>query len=257
MSYAQRYHSILETGNVSPLINLQSGAMRRHVMESLTALSKYLGCYDKWQEIRKHYQLRWTSGDESIKSLERFFNPDLTLDSIYDRVLQMIAKTPIQIANVIRFACLTELRPQEVIESVRLINHQETLGKYYNQDRQTLEHFRFPDIFLRHTKKAYISFVSPEILELVGFEPNARMTTYNIIRKRLNQAGLSMDLKLCRKLFASYLRQSAGIQPEVVDLLQGRVSTSILTRHYLVPDNSLRRDVLEAAEKLRKKLMSG
>lgn len=224
-------------------------------MEALTALSKYLGCYDEWQEIRKRYQLRWTSGDESVKSLERFFNPDLTLDNIYDRIRQMISKIPIQIANIIRFACLTGLRPTEVIQSVRLINHQETLGMYYNQDRQTLEHFRFPDIFLRHTKKAYLSFVTPEILQLVRFEPNAKMVTYNIIRKKLNQVGLSVDLKLCRILFASYLRQSAGIQPEVVDLLQGRVSTSILTRHYLVPDNSLRRDVLTAVEKLRKKIM--
>jgi intergrase/recombinase len=92
-----------------------------------------------------------------------------------------------------------------------------------------------------------------EILQLVRFEPDAR--TYNIIRKRLNQVGLSVQLSLCRKLFASHLRQSAGIQPEVVDLLQGRVSTSILTRHYLVPDNSLRREVLTAVEKLREKMM--
>jgi len=70
VSYAERYHSVLDTGDVSPLINLQSGAMRRHVMEALTALSKYLGSYDRWQEMRKRYQLHWTSGDESIKSLE-------------------------------------------------------------------------------------------------------------------------------------------------------------------------------------------
>jgi hypothetical protein len=93
VSYAQRYHNVLETADVSPLINLQSGAMRRHAMESLTCLSKYLGCYDRWQEIRKRYQLHWTSGDESVKSLERFFNPDLTFDNIYDRIDQMIAKT--------------------------------------------------------------------------------------------------------------------------------------------------------------------
>jgi hypothetical protein len=92
-SYA-RYHSILETADASPLISVQSGAMRRHAMESLTALSKYLGCYDRWQEkIRKRCQLRWTSGDESIKSLERFFNPALTLDNVYDRIGHMIAKT--------------------------------------------------------------------------------------------------------------------------------------------------------------------
>jgi intergrase/recombinase len=167
----------------------------------------------------------------------------------------MIAKAPIQIANIIRFACLTGLRPAEVIESVKLINRQETLDTYYNQDRQTLEHFRFPDVFLRNTKKAYISFVTQEILQLVRFEPDTRMITYNIIRKRLNQVGVPVHLGLCRKLFASHLRQSAGIQPEVVDLLQGRVSTSILTRHYLVPDNSLRQSVLSAVDKLREKLV--
>ena len=80
------------------------------------------------------------------------------------------------------------------------------------------------------------------------------MLTYNIIRKRLNQVGLSMQLSLRRKLFASHLRQSAGIQPEIVDLLQGRVSASILTRHCLVPNISLGRDVLAAVDKLRENI---
>lgn len=70
LCYAKRYHIILETGDVSSYVNLQSGAVRRHIMEALTALSKYRGCHDRWQEILKHYELRWTSGDESIKSLE-------------------------------------------------------------------------------------------------------------------------------------------------------------------------------------------
>ena len=64
-----------------------------------------------------------------------------------------------------------------------------------------------------------------------------------------------MRMAYCRKIFASYLR-SEGIQPEFVDLLQGRVSTSILTRHYLVPDNSLRDNVLAAVDKLREKIMT-
>ena len=32
--------------------------------------------------------------------------------------------------------------------------------QYYNPERQALEHFRFPQIFLRQTKKAYISYLS-------------------------------------------------------------------------------------------------
>jgi intergrase/recombinase len=59
-----------------------------------------------------------------------------------------------------------------------------------------------------------------------------------------------MEMSLSRKLFASHLRQE-GIQPEVVDMLQGRVSQSVLTRHYLVPQSSLKDQVLESMEKLK------
>ena len=65
-----------------------------------------------------------------------------------------------------------------------------------------------------------------------------------------------MDMYLCRKVFASWLRKE-GIQPEVVDLLQGRVSQSVLTRHYLVPQNSLKDQVLEALERLQQTIERG
>jgi hypothetical protein len=47
MCYAQRYHGVLDTGDASVLVKLSSGAVRRHAMEALTALSKYSGSYDK------------------------------------------------------------------------------------------------------------------------------------------------------------------------------------------------------------------
>jgi hypothetical protein len=62
-----------------------------------------------------------------------------------------------------------------------------------------------------------------------------------------------MEMHLCRKIFASWLRKE-GIQPETIDMLQGRVSQSVLTRHYLVPENSLRTRVLEAVGGLQKQL---
>ncbi len=58
---------------------------------------------------------------------------------------------------------------------------------------------------------------------------------------------------LTRKIFASYLRKE-GIQPEVVDLLQGRVAQSVLTRHYLVPKATFKEDVLKALDQLRKEI---
>jgi hypothetical protein len=63
-------------------------------MEALTALSKYNGCYDTWQQIRKRYSLKWTNGDESLQSLQRFFNPELSLDVMLEKVKEMIRLLP-------------------------------------------------------------------------------------------------------------------------------------------------------------------
>ena len=68
--------------------------------------------------------------------------------------------------KIIRFGCLVGLRASEVVECVRLLNDSGLRIRkpsYYNPERQALEHFRFPEIFIRQTKKAYISFVTPEM----------------------------------------------------------------------------------------------
>jgi hypothetical protein len=123
LCYAHKYASILETGDASALLVLSksSPVIRRHAMESLAAFSKYSGCYQRWQQIRQAYSLKWTNGDESLQSLQRFFNPNLTLDSMLQRIKEMMRVLPATMAAVIRFAVLTGLRPSEACESVRLI----------------------------------------------------------------------------------------------------------------------------------------
>ena len=273
LCYAQRYSNVLETRDASVIANLQSGTIRRHVMEALTTLSKYQGCYDRWQEIRKRYSLRWTNGDESLLAMQRFFDDKLTLDSMLDWVRQAIRVLPSAMGAVIKFATLVGLRPTEACESVRLLNIFHNCGRYeksssssspssriqedgkiqyYNYDRQCLEHFRFPEIFLRQTKKAYISFITKEQLSAIGIlGPRSGGITWNSIRLACRRRGINMNMHLCRKIFASHLRQS-GIEPEIVDLLQGRVSQSVLVRNYLVPSKDLKDKVLTSLTKLLK-----
>jgi hypothetical protein len=74
------------------------------------------------------------------------------------RVKEMLQVLPVYMAEVIRFAVLTGLRPLEACESVKLMCA--CTHTYYNPDQQVLEHFRFPDIFLRTTKKAYLFYLS-------------------------------------------------------------------------------------------------
>lgn len=39
----------------------------------------------------------------------------------------------------------------------------------------------------------------------------------------------------CRKVFATYLRNK-GIEPEIIDLLQGRISSPVFVNRYHRPD---------------------
>ena len=62
------------------------------------------------------------------------------------RVKEMIQKLPAYMAAIMKFDCLTGLRPSEAVEAVRLINDREAFAKYYNPQRQALEHFRAPAV---------------------------------------------------------------------------------------------------------------
>jgi hypothetical protein len=79
-----------------------------------------------------------------------------------------------------------------------------------------LEHLRFPDIFIRQTKKAYISFVDPEIIEFAKNGCDSKISYNAIMLASSRKRGIKMDMRFCRKIYASHLRQS-GIESEIVD----------------------------------------
>jgi intergrase/recombinase len=83
--------------------------------------------------------------------------------------------------------------------------------------------------------------------------PTSRFITYNAIRLAVKRKGLNMEMNYCRKIFASYLRQS-GIEAEIVDLLQRRVPKSVFARHYFTPSLNYREKVLHALHHLKKNI---
>ena len=116
----------------------------------------------------KRYNLKWITGNESLIAMENFFNPEMSLDAMLQKVGQMIAVLQPVMGLIVRHSAITGLRPAEAVESVKLIANKETLAKYYNPERQTLEHFRFKEQFLRQTKKAYVSFVTLDNLQPIA-----------------------------------------------------------------------------------------
>jgi intergrase/recombinase len=169
------------------------------------------------------------------------------------RIKEMMRALPTPMVAVIRFAVLTGLRPSEACESVRLLTAKDTMqSSYYNPEQQCLEHFRFPDIFLRQTKKAYLSYLSTDNYQWIT-KIQGKTPTWNSIRLACRYRSINMDMRLCRKIHGSWLH-SHGVTAEEVDFLQGRVSPSIFGRHYLTPSNDLKDRVLDAVSKLQRNI---
>ena len=135
---------------------------------------------------------------------------------------------PEEYGNVIVFTTLTGLRGSEALNSIRLIKTD--LQNYEKEG--ILEHFRYPETFIRPTKKAFISIVWPGLVEIAK---SCQDINYEGFSTYLKRRKYPTNLKYCRKIFGTYLRQN-GIDTEIIDLLCGRVPNTIFGRHYYRPD---------------------
>jgi intergrase/recombinase len=154
-------------------------------------------------------------------------------------------------ANFFLFCTLTGLRASECVEAVKLINKGELSTRYYNPEQSVLQHYRYPDIFIRRTKAVYISIVNKEILEIA--QSIKSTPTLNGLKMQSRHRCLSMKVKYCRKIYASWLHK-CGISDSLIDMLQGRIGKNIFLKHYLTPSSDYKRDVLKALEQLRTQL---
>ena len=185
-------------------------------------MSKYLGCYDLFQELRVKAGLKWSKSSDRaiIARLSRDVNP-------VEWALEAKRRVP-SLTGFIDFLAATGLRVVEAIWSWNLLAEKGPKG-YFNPETGALEHFRHEELFLRRTKKAYISFIPEEFLD-APTEP----LTYDTVRLRLKRAGLKLHLADLREYWATYMTRHLT-RPEI-DMLQGRVGTSVFMAHYFNPN---------------------
>lgn len=91
INYSKKYAAVLDTGDASPLLCL-SPRNKQHAMSALANLAKFQGCYNKFLQLRRRYNLKWSKGD-SVESFHRFFNEELSFDKMLQRIQEMITKT--------------------------------------------------------------------------------------------------------------------------------------------------------------------
>ena len=251
LRYAKQYAILLQTGDATTLLQVPPNK-RIHIMKALSSLARFIGQTDNWRAVRQRYGLQWSTGTEKLDAFHRFFDSSKDLDTMIEWLSQALEELPSDYANFLIFSTMTGLRASEAVEAVRLLTLSSKDERvYYNPEQNMLQHYRFPDLFIRRTKAVYISVVNDEIIGIA--RGIGKILTLNAVKMAIKHRHLSMQLKYCRKIYASFLRQQ-GVQPEIIDMLQGRIGKNIFLRHYLTPSSSYKTEVLQALEKLQQQL---
>lgn len=255
LRYAKQYASVLTfSGIPESLLQLLSPNKRIHVMKALSAFARYTGQTEKWRQIRLQHGLQWSTGTEKLDAFTRFFDYSKDLDTMLAWFREALQVLPPDYSNFYLFCTLTGLRASECLEAVRLLlntsSHQ-LHEVYYNPEQQVLQHYRFPHLFIRSTKAVFVSVVNDQIVGIA--KSIKKIPTINALKMAVMHRKLSMRLKYCRKIYASWLHKS-GISESLIDMLQGRIGKNIFLRHYLTPSSSYKTEVLKALEKLQRQL---
>jgi hypothetical protein len=219
-------------------------------MKALVCLSKYLGTYLSFKEKLKEHGIKWCRPD----SLDSFYS---IMNNNHNDLLEWFGSVQSFLEDnerlYLRFVLLSGLRKAEGTQAFNQIielNKQGKLGEYYNEDLSMLEHYKYRQ-FLRGTKNAFMSIVPKELVLSIA---NSKPVSYNAIHKKFYRRRIKIRIKELRSYYASFLVKH-GLVSEEVDLLQGRVSKSVFSRHYLKENPSELRDrTLEALRQLEQTL---
>jgi len=228
-------------------------AKKNNVLKALISLSKYLGVYREFKSKIEDYGIKWSR----TTSIDAFFR---MINQTNSDILKWYKDTSTLLDNncstYLKLALMSGLRTNEAIESFNLIiklHEQGRLSEYYNEESQTLEHFRYPEQFFRNTKNAFITLIPKKLItEIASCKP----MTYYTIKMRLQRRGFRLRMNALRDYHATFMVRH-GLIREEVDLLQGRIGKSVFVRHYFSPAiQELRGRVFKALKELEQIVLS-
>ncbi len=195
-------------------------------MGALAALANFTGAKEEWKRIVSKYDLKWAGRNDLGELVGLLYSNKF--NEMVTELKSVLQRVSADYGNYFRFNVLTGLRPGEAVKSVNMLRNN---ADYLNKELGVLEHFRYPTEFIRNTKKAFISVVDADTLEMAR---DTRSLDYQGIRSEFRRRKLPWGMRFCRKVFATSMRKH--VDTELVDLLQGRVPTSIFARYYNRPN---------------------
>jgi hypothetical protein len=228
--YARKFSFCLLNPDFSELSGFPE-SKRRHVLEGLSALAKFLGLYEDFKALVKAYGLKWSSTSAEDLIIARM-NKTVENGDVLKWIVEVKNRSP-ELSAFMDFVLATGLRYEEALNSFNLIislGNRKELGTYYNAESQCLEHYRFKTLFIRRTKKAFLSFIPCALLNRITRQ---KQLTRAMIDNRIKRKGLKCRFSDIREYFATYMTKYLNVAE--IDFLQGRTSASVFMRNYFNP----------------------
>jgi intergrase/recombinase len=119
------------------------------------------------------------------------------------------------------------MRLSEAVNSYNLIVKlagEKKLDTYFNGEKGWLEHFHFPDLFIRDSKKTFVSFVPFELVEKIS-----KVQALGGVRLK-GEVNRFSDI---RELHATFMTRF--LKKEEIDFLHGRVTSGVFMQNYFNP----------------------
>jgi len=226
--YAKRYASYLQSGDLSE-IGLMTPGKRRMIMTSLSNLCKFLGIYEDWKRLVHAYQLKWSDRSKDEIIIERLTKVK-DVDDVFNWIRQVKAVRQ-DFSDLLDLMALTGMRLLEAVNSYNLIiqlSREGRLSEYYNVETEALEHYKFKDLFLRKSKKTFVSFV-PKSLVLKIAEHGKRLNKHGVCTG-IQRYGLPLRFGDIREVHNTIM--SKYLSESEVNFLAGRIGSSVFMSNY-------------------------
>jgi intergrase/recombinase len=230
-NYSKRFCHVLFSGDGSILMGISEG-LKRTVMASLSNLAKFLGMYEDFKRLVKNYGLKWSSGKSEDYLISRMVHTENNVE-VLEWVKQVKAEEP-RLSVFMDFMVLSGLRLREAVNSYNLIIDLAKAGRlseYYNEENEALEHYRFKGLFMRRSKKVFVSFIPKRLIEEISKQE--KLTIYQISNWVRRDKRLKSRFPELREYYATVMTK--WLNPAEIDFLQGRISGSVFMRNYFNP----------------------
>ena len=253
VSYAKKYAHCLLNRDFSE-ISVLPKTVRGNVLRALSNLSKFLGIYPEFKRLKEKHKIQWVgkSTDEII--IDRLTKVEDSTE-LFKWIREVKRLNP-DLAVFLDLMMITGLRLVEAIDCYNLIIELAKKGKlneYYNEEKGTLEHFKFKEIFLRKNKKVFISFVPKEFVERIARNTKTIKSRFRV-EKRVQKQGYKIRYTDIRELHGTFMTKY--LKESEINFLHGRVSASIFMRNYFNPAwiNDLKQRIFKGIAEIMQKI---